>query len=124
MSPRRSVLLISQVTTRTGKGPSIGMENANPSAHACDDVSETQTQTHLNGRRFVLFLYVTIVVIAGVFGFVLGEVVDMGAAPRLFFLITLPPTGVGFAVYGVGTIAVVLGVPLSLVAALSRRAEE
>jgi hypothetical protein len=100
------------------------MENANPSAHACDNVPETQTQTHLNGRRFVLFLYVTIVVIAGVFGFVLGEVVDMGAAPRLFFLIALPPTGVGFAVYGVGTIAVVLGVPLSLVAALSRRAGE
>jgi hypothetical protein len=84
----------------------------------------SETQTHLNGRRFVLFLYVTIVIIAGVLGFILGEVVDMGAAPRLFFLIALPPTGPGFAVYGVGTVAVALGLPLSLVAALSRRMEE
>jgi hypothetical protein len=83
-----------------------------------------ETQTRLNGRRFVLFLYIAIVAIAGVLGFILGEVVDMGSAPRLFFLLTLPPTGVGFAVYGVGTVAVVLGVPLSLVVALSRRAAE
>ncbi|WP_338741957.1 DUF7520 family protein [Haloplanus salilacus] len=80
-----------------------------------------ETQTPLNGRRFVLFLYAAIVLIAGALGFILGEVVDMGAAPRLFFLVPLPPTGVGFAVYGVGTVAVALGLPLSLVAVVSRR---
>jgi hypothetical protein len=83
----------------------------------------SETQTRLNGRRFVLGLYVVIVAIAGLLGFVLGEVVDMGAAPRLFFVLALPPDGVGFAVYGVGTVAVALGVPLALVAALSNRAE-
>ena len=69
----------------------------------------------------MLALYVVIVGIAGFLGFVLGEVVDMGSPPRLFFLITLPPTGLGFAVYGMLTIVVVLGVPLSLIVYLSNR---
>ena len=69
----------------------------------------------------MLALYLVIVGIAGFLGFVLGEVVDMGSPPRLFFLITLPPTGPGFAVYGMLTIVVVLGVPLSLVIYLSNR---
>jgi len=110
---------MSRPTARTGKGPSVGRESANRSAHVPGVVPETQPP--LNGRRFVLFLYVAIVLIAGVLGFILGEVVDMGAAPRLFFLVPLPPTGVGFAIYGVGTVTVALGVPLLLVAAVSRR---
>lgn len=108
-------------TARIGKVPSVGRESANPWAPLLSGVPETQT---LNGRRFVLFLYAAIVAIAGVLGFILGEVVDMGSAPRLFFLIALPPNGLGFAVYGVGTVAVALGAPLSLVAAISRRTEE
>jgi len=80
-------------------------------------------QTPLNGRRFVLVLYVGIVAFAGGLGVVLGEVVDMGEPPQLFFLVPLPPNGAGFAVYGVVTVAVVLGVPLLLVAYVSSRAE-
>jgi hypothetical protein len=74
-----------------------------------------------DGRRFVLALYVAIVGFAGFLGFVLGEVIDMGSPPRLFFLIPLSPNGFGFAVYGVVTIAVVLGIPLGLVVYLSDR---
>ncbi|WP_251344046.1 DUF7520 family protein [Haloplanus halophilus] len=81
----------------------------------------TGTQSRLDGRRFVLFLYVLIVGIAGALGLVLGSVVPMGSAPRLFFLIRLPPTGVGFAAYGMVTVAVALGVPLALVGYLSDR---
>ena len=77
--------------------------------------------TRRDGRRFVLGLYVVIVGLTGLLGFVLGEVIDMGAPPRLFFLITLPPNGPGFAVYGIVTIAVALGIPLGLVVYLSNR---
>jgi len=79
------------------------------------------TQTPLNGRRFVLYLYVAIVAVAGVLGVILGEVVDMGEPPRLFFLVPLPPNGAGFAVYGVVTVAVALGLPLALVAYVSEQ---
>jgi len=77
------------------------------------------TQTPLNGRRFVLYLYVAIVAVAGGLGVILGEVVDMGEPPRLFFLVPLPPNGAGFAVYGVVTVAVALGLPLALVSYVS-----
>jgi hypothetical protein len=82
-------------------------------------VTDTQTR---DGRRFVLLLYAVIVGLAGVLGFVLGEVVDMGEPPRLFFVLSLPPTGPGFAVYGLVTVAVALGIPLALVSYLSTRA--
>jgi len=81
------------------------------------------TQTPLNGRRFVLYLYVVIVAIAGALGVILGEVVDMGEPPRLFFLVPLPPNGAGFAVYGVVTVAVALGLPLALVSYVSRQVD-
>jgi hypothetical protein len=79
------------------------------------------SETRRDGRRFVLVLYVLILGLTGLLGFVLGEVVEMGAPPRLFFLVPLPPTGPGFAVYGVVTVAVALGVPLGLVVYLSTR---
>jgi hypothetical protein len=96
------------------------MESANRPGPVPRVVSGTQTP--LNGRRFVLFLYVGIVSVAGALGVILGEVVDMGEPPRLFFLVPLPPNGAGFAVYGVVTVAVALGVPLVFVAYVSRRA--
>jgi hypothetical protein len=84
-------------------------------------VTETRSGRRLDGRRFVLLLYGGIVGVAGMLGLILGEVVEMGAPPRLFFLVPLPPTGPGFAVYGMVTVAVALGVPLALVVYLSRR---
>jgi zinc transporter ZupT len=79
------------------------------------------TQTRLDGRRFVLLMYAVIVGLTGVLGAVLGEVIAMGSAPRLFFLIRLPPNGLGFGIYGIVTIAVALGIPLVLVVYLSER---
>jgi hypothetical protein len=79
------------------------------------------SETRRDGRRFVLTLYAVIVGLTGLLGFVLGAVIEMGAPPRLFFLIPLPPTGPGFALYGIITIAVVLGLPLGLVVYLSNR---
>ncbi|MFB6256491.1 MAG: cox cluster protein [Haloplanus sp.] len=79
--------------------------------------------TRRDGRRFVLILYAAIVGIAGVLGFVLGEVVELPAPPRLFFLVSLPPNGAGFAVYGIVTVAVVLGLPLGLIVYVSDRVD-
>jgi len=117
MIPRISVLLIHRRTGGVGKGPSVERESDNPPWAVCTGVSETPR----DGRRFVLTLYVVIVGLTGLLGFVLGEVIEMGAPPRLFFLVALPPNGPGLAVYGVVTIAVVLGLPLGLVVYLSNR---
>jgi len=69
----------------------------------------------------MLVLYAVIVAIAGVLGLVLGGVVFDGGGPELFFLIDLPPTALGFATFGVVTVAVGLGLPLALVVYVSRR---
>ena len=45
--------------------------------------------------------------------------VDDPASPALFFLFELPPTALGFGLYGGVTVAVVLGVPLLFVVAVS-----
>jgi zinc transporter ZupT len=81
----------------------------------------TETQTRLDGRRFVLLMYVVIVGIAGILGVVLGAFIEMGSAPELFFLLPLPSTALGFATYGMVTVAVGLGIPLVLVIYLSER---
>jgi hypothetical protein len=117
MIPRISVLLIDGSTGGVGKGPSVQMESDNPPWTVRPSVSETRR----DGRRFVLMLYAVIVGIAGFLGVVLGEVVELSAPPRLFFLVSLPPNGAGFAVYGMVTVAVVLGLPLALVVYLSDR---
>jgi hypothetical protein len=93
------------------------MESANRSEVVVGVVSETRR----DGRRFVLGLYTFIIALTGALGFVLGEVVDLGAPPRLFFVLPLPPTGPGFALYGMITVAVALGVPLGLVIYVSDR---
>lgn len=73
-----------------------------------------------NGTRFVLGLYAVIVAVSAVAGVLFARVVEEPTPPRLFFLLPLPPTEPGFAVYGGVTIAVVLGVPLLLVRYVSR----
>jgi hypothetical protein len=79
------------------------------------------TEPRRDGRRFVLLLYGIIVCLAGGLGLVLGAFVPMGGGPDLFFVLSLPPTALGFAVYGAVTVAVALAVPLALVVYLSRR---
>lgn len=73
-----------------------------------------------DGPRFVLILYGALVSFAVVAGVLFARVVVDPTPPRLFFVITLPPTQLGFAVYGGVTVAVVLGIPLLLVRYASR----
>jgi len=75
----------------------------------------------VGGRRFVAVLYVLLVGFAAVAGVLFARVVEAPEPPRLLFLVPLPPTSLGFAVYGAVTVALVLGVPLALVAYVSRR---
>lgn len=76
----------------------------------------------IGGRRFVLVLYGLLVAFAGGAGVAFATVVENPEPPALFFLLTLPPTPLGFAVYGALTVGVVLGVPLALVTLVSARA--
>jgi hypothetical protein len=71
------------------------------------------------GRRFVVVLYVLLVGVAALMGVLFTVAVDDPAPPALFFLFELPPTALGFGLYGGVTIAVVLGVPLLFVVAVS-----
>lgn len=77
----------------------------------------------LHGRRFVLALYVVIVAFAAVIGVLFSTAVGDPRPPVLFFLVELPPTALGFALYGGVTVATVLGVPLLAVAVVSERVD-
>ncbi|QLG63952.1 cox cluster protein [Halorarum salinum] len=71
------------------------------------------------GRRLVLVLYALLVFVGGAAGVLVSVFVEGLSAPRLFGLIALPVSTVGFAAYGAVTVAVLLGVPLLLVAYVS-----
>ncbi|RLM89422.1 cox cluster protein [Haloarcula sp. Atlit-7R] len=77
-----------------------------------------------SGRQIVLRLYVAIVVLAGVMGFVLGSIRPEDLEPELFGVIALPPTPFGVAIYGFVTIGIVLGVLLGLVIYVSERIDD
>ncbi|MFU1780855.1 cox cluster protein [Haloarcula japonica] len=77
-----------------------------------------------SGQRIVLRLYVGIVVLAGVMGFVLGSIRPEDLEPELFGVIALPPTPFGVAIYGFVTIGIVLGVLLGLVVYVSDRIDD
>lgn len=83
------------------------------------DVRET-----FGGRSFVIAFYGLIVTITGVLGAVLGAFGpgDLTSV-TLLGLVELPPTPLGLAVYGVVTVGLALGVPLVLVAYVSRRVD-
>lgn len=61
--------------------------------------------------------------LSGLLGVLFSVVVTDPEPPRLLFVLPLPPTPVGFAVYGAVSIALVLGVPLAGVVYVSRRIE-
>jgi hypothetical protein len=73
-----------------------------------------------SGNRFVLALYASLVSVSALLGVLFALVVESATSPRLFFVVALPPTPLGFAVYGGVTVAAVLGVPLLLVRYASR----
>lgn len=74
------------------------------------------------GRRIVLFLYLVVVTVAGLTGYLLGSIGPEGLrSVALFGVVSLPPTPVGLALYGVLTLGVGLGVALALVAYVSDR---
>ncbi|MFC7020510.1 MULTISPECIES: DUF7520 family protein [Haloarcula] len=73
-----------------------------------------------SGDRIVVRLYVAIVALAGVMGYVLGVIRPENLQPVLFGIIPLPPTPLGVAIYGVTTVGVGLGVLLLLVVYVSR----
>lgn len=76
------------------------------------------------GRSFVVALYGVIVGLTGVVGAALGAFGPDDLTPvRLLGLVELQPTPLGLAVYGVVTVGLALGVPLALVAYVSRRAD-
>jgi hypothetical protein len=79
--------------------------------------------TTRRGPRFVIGLYAVLVALSGLLGALFATVVTDPEPPRLLFLVSLPPTAVGFAVYGAVTVALVLGVPLVGVVYVSRRVE-
>ncbi|XVH30807.1 DUF7520 family protein [Haloferacaceae archaeon DSL9] len=82
------------------------------------------TNSGLGGKRLVVFLYLGIVAFTGVAGVLFSRVIDNPEPPRLFFLIELPPTDLGFAIYGMVTLAVVLGIFLALVVYVSDRFDD
>ena len=89
-------------------------------------MAENRTQPRrvagYSGRTVVLVVYVAVVALAGGWGYLLGTlgIQDLQSV-RLFFLIPLPPTPVGLAVYGIGTLGVGLGVLLLAIRFVSRR---
>lgn len=82
------------------------------------DVGETA------GEKVVVQIYVVIVALAGVMGFVLGAIRPADLEPALFGVIALPPTPFGVALYGLVTVGVGLGVLLGLVIYVSRWDED
>jgi len=84
-----------------------------------ESAGKATSTTGREGSRFVVFLYVALVAVATTAGALTGTFVENLTAPRFLFLVPLPPTPLGFAAYGAVTVAVVLGVPLALVARVS-----
>ena len=77
-----------------------------------------------DGRRFVLALYVALTGVGAAAGLLTGTFVEGLEQPRFLFLVPFPATPFGFAAYGGLTLAVVLGLPLTLVIYVSRTIDD
>lgn len=82
----------------------------------------TTATAERRGSRVVLVVYLTVVAIAGLTGYLLGAVGPTALRPvALFGLVKLQPTPLGLAIYGMATLGGGLGVALVLVVYVSRR---
>jgi hypothetical protein len=83
-----------------------------------DDDAEVRT---LGGKPLIGILYVVVVGIAGLTGFMIGGLGIRGLRPVTFLgLVTFQPTAFGLAAYGMLTMGLGLGVLLGLVVYVSR----
>jgi hypothetical protein len=83
--------------------------------------SEAEAASVWSGNRLVLTVYVAIVALTGVFGFVIGTIRPKNLDPELFGFVQMPPTPTGLALYGMATVAVGMGVLLYGVTYVSER---
>jgi hypothetical protein len=79
-----------------------------------------ETTEKWDGPRFLVVLYTLLVLLTGVFGYVIGLIRPEDLNPQLFMLVDLPPTPVGMAVYGMVTVGLILGVLLLAVRYVAR----
>jgi hypothetical protein len=77
----------------------------------------------MEGRRVVLGIYAAVTCISAVVGGAVPALLPEIGRPRLFGLLPLPATTVGYAVFGGLTTAALLGVGLLLVELASRAAD-
>lgn len=96
---------------------------ANPGTGADSGVTpETEAEASVwGGKRFVLLVYAALVAVTGVFGYIIGLARPENLDPRLLGVVSLPPTPAGVALYGMVTVALVLGVLLLAVNYVSQR---
>jgi len=84
-------------------------------------MSEADTR---QGNRVVLFVFGSVILIAGVMGLILGSIRPDDLDPELFGLIQLPPTPIGVALFGMITVGVGLGAFIAGVVYVSRRYDD
>jgi len=112
--------------TGAGTAPTSGGETGAGTAPSEEATSGARSRgaadpTVWGGKRFVMLIYVSLVAVTGVFGYIIGLARPENLDPRLFGVVPLPPTPAGVALYGMVTVALVLGVLLAGVNYVSKR---
>jgi len=74
----------------------------------------------VGGHRVVLAVYASVLGVAALLGGLIGLIRPVALDPTLFFLIDLPPTALGMAVFGMVTVGTGLGLLLLGVRFVSR----
>jgi hypothetical protein len=113
---------MSEAETGSDPGADPGRESdpgANPETEP--DSGATSDPAVWGGKRFVILIYVALVAVTGVFGYIIGLARPEDLDPRLLGVVSLPPTPAGVALYGMLTVALVLGVLLLGVNYVSQR---
>jgi hypothetical protein len=81
----------------------------------------TEEEPRRPGKRIVTAMYLIIVGITGVFGFVIGTISPGQIDPQLFGVVPLPANPFGVALYGMITIGLLLGLLLLGVRYVSKK---
>jgi len=79
------------------------------------------TSSPIRGQRVIIGVYLSVVVIAGLMGALLGATRPDVVEPELFGVIALPSSTVGMAIYGMVTVGLALGVLLVAVSYVAAR---